>query len=194
MFYDTDHPNVSLSDWESFLRELPSDLIAEIIDQSKIGLPDWFVPVARGVGVASDTLLLKAGHRHGMRRPRDWRFAGHRHALMSRPCSWRTTCCEVFRLDVGPTTLAARRCCDQGLWTIERWDETPPYNSADQILVHPFGPTPIVTRGYQGAMRLATYCHEHGPPAGLRWTPACTPDHQDAVLARLREDDLRGAA
>jgi hypothetical protein len=60
MFYDADHPDVSLSDWRTFVRECPSDLIVELIDRSEIGLPDWFVPLARGVGIASDALLRKA--------------------------------------------------------------------------------------------------------------------------------------
>ena len=46
MFYDVDHPNVSLSEWQSFLKDLPTHLIAEVIDRSRIGLPDWFVPFA----------------------------------------------------------------------------------------------------------------------------------------------------
>ena len=61
MFYDADHPDVSLSDWQTFVRECPSDLIAELIDRSEIGLPDWFVPLARGVGIASDALTSQSG-------------------------------------------------------------------------------------------------------------------------------------
>jgi hypothetical protein len=61
MFYDADHPDVSLSDWQTFVRECPSDLIAELIDWSEIGLPDWFVPLARGVGIASDALTSQSG-------------------------------------------------------------------------------------------------------------------------------------
>ena len=72
MFYDVDHPDVPLSEWPSFLKELPPHLIAEVIDRSKVGLPNWFVPFARGVAIASDALLREAGHRHGMHRPPGW--------------------------------------------------------------------------------------------------------------------------
>jgi hypothetical protein len=53
MFCDVDHPNVSLSEWQTFLKDLPPHLIVEVIDRSKLGLPPWFVPFARGVAIAS---------------------------------------------------------------------------------------------------------------------------------------------
>jgi hypothetical protein len=58
-----DHLDVSLSEWQTFLKEPPPHLIAELIDRRKIGLPDWFVPFARGVAIASNALLRDAGHR-----------------------------------------------------------------------------------------------------------------------------------
>jgi hypothetical protein len=198
MFYDTDHPNVSLSEWERFLKELPTHLIAEVIDRSKSGLPDWFVPLARGVGIASDALLRKVGHQHGM----------------NRPGGWRKTHCDVFVRDIGPEgrehlkCLKVRQCNDQGLWTAERWSETRQCSNSDEMLVYPFGSTPIFTRCYQSAMQLAQYSHENGPPDGLRWISACPKDGKDAIeFARERsideapahrnahqEDHLRGAA
>jgi hypothetical protein len=199
MFHDTDHPNVSLSEWERFLKELPTHLIAEIIDRSKAKLPDWLVPLARGVGIASEILLRKAGHRHGMHRPRGWRKS-----ILG---------CDVFVRDIDPEgcelkCLNVRQCFNQGLWTIERWRGMRHYQDSDEILVHEFGSTPIFTRSRQAAMRLATYCHENGPPDGLRWISACPKDGKDAVeFARERniiealvrrnahqEDYLRGAA
>ena len=72
MFCDVDHPNVSLSEWQTFLKDLPPHLIVEVIDRSKLGLPPWFVPFARGVAIASHALLREAGHRLGMHRPRGW--------------------------------------------------------------------------------------------------------------------------
>jgi hypothetical protein len=110
MFYDTDHPNVSLSEWERFLKELPLHLIAKIIDRSEAKLPDWLVPLARGIGIASEILLRKAGHRHGMHRPRGWRKS--------------IRGCDVFVRDIDPCGLKClnvRQCFNQGLWTIERW-------------------------------------------------------------------------
>jgi hypothetical protein len=200
MFYDTDHPNVSLSDWERFLKELPTHLIAEVMDRSEAKLPNCFVPLARGVAIASDALLRKAGHHH----------------RMNRPCGWRKSVrgCDVFVRDIGPEgrehtkCLNVRQCCNQGLWTSERWREMRRWDNSDEMLVHEFGSTPIFTRSRQAAMRLATYCHENGPPDGLRWISACPKDGKDAVeFARERniiealvgrnahqEDHLRGAA
>jgi len=39
----------------------------------------------------------------------------------------------------------------------------------DEVLVFNFGSTPIFTRSYQSAMRLAMYCNGNNPPHGLRW-------------------------
>jgi hypothetical protein len=36
---------------------LPTKLISEVINRDKAGLPDWFVPPARGIAVASPSLL-----------------------------------------------------------------------------------------------------------------------------------------
>src|SRR5262249_22502071 len=103
--------------------------------------------------------------------------------------------------------LRVWECEKPRLWTVERLSESRPYRS-DEVLVHQFGSTPIFTRSYQSAMRLATFCHENGPPDGLRWISACPEDGKDAVeFARERnitealvrrnahhEDHLRGAA
>jgi hypothetical protein len=72
MFCDVDHREVPLSDWQTFVKEFPPDLISEVIDRSKLGLPPWFVPFARGVAIASHALLREARHRLGMHRPPGW--------------------------------------------------------------------------------------------------------------------------
>jgi len=175
MFYDADHPNISLAEWENFRKKLPRHLIAEIIDRHEVGLPHWFVPFARGVAIASDALLHRAGYRPGM----------------SRPHGWRKIYCDVFDLDIADgLQLTVRQCNGQGLWTVERFSESRPYACSDELLVHQFGSTPIFTRSYQSAMRLATHCHENGPPAGLRWISASPKDYQVAVeIARKRSLD-----
>jgi len=76
-------------------------------------------------------------------------------------------------------------CSNQGLWTIERWGPSRQYTESDEILVHQFGATPIFTRSYQSAMRLAIYCHANGPPAELRWIAAFPKDYQVAVEIAL---------
>jgi hypothetical protein len=194
MFHDTDHPDVSISDWRKFLTEIPPHLIAEIIDRSEAKLPDCFVPLARGVSIASDALLRMVGHQHGMNRPRGWHKLGYTFMRMT------------GETDKGLQDLRVRECGKLRLWTVERWNEKRPYQDFDEILVHEFGSTPIFTRSYQSAMRLAMYCHENGPPAGLRWIYAC-PGKDAVEFARERrldealvcrnahqEDYLRGAA
>jgi hypothetical protein len=124
MFYDVDHPNVSLSEWQTFLKEPPPHLIGEVIDRSKLGLPWWFVPFARGIAIASNALLREAGHRLGMHRPRGW-------------LNYNV---DMFRwmIDWDPFNrrwLLVRQCNNQGLWTIERWRKKRTHGNADELLV-----------------------------------------------------------
>jgi hypothetical protein len=177
MFRDLGHPYVTRSDWRQFGKEYSRSLIAELIDRSEVEMPDWLVPLARGVAIAGDALLFKAGHRLGM----------------DPPPGWRQIYGDVFMRYIGPEgfedtqVLKVRQCCDQGLWTIERWREVRPYNNSDDILVHQFGSTPIFTRSFQAGMRLAELCHENGPPPGLRWIAACPSDCEVAIqFARAR--------
>ena len=180
MIYDIGHPHVTPSDWHAFLKEFSPHLADEVINRSETDLPDWFVPLARGVAIASDALLRKVGHRHGSYRPR----------------GWRKTHCDVFERNLGPKDLMAskrlmvRGCGKHHLWTVERWGEKRPYNNADEVLVFLFGSTPIFTRSYQAAMRLAAYCHVNDPPAGLRWIAACPKNYECAVeIAQERRID-----
>jgi hypothetical protein len=175
MFFDVDHPDVPPSDWQTFVKEFPPHLIAEVIDRSKLGLPDWFVPFARGVVIASNALLREAGHHNGMYRPRGW-VNYH---------------CDVFRwmIDWDPNNarwLLVRQCNNQGLWTVERWCKKRTHGNADEVLVHQFASTPIFTRSYQAAMRLAMHCHENGPPAGLGWISAISENIQELIDATPR--------
>jgi hypothetical protein len=166
MSYDLNHSHVSPSDWQKFDRRF-SPLIGEVIDRDPTKLPDWFVPFAHGVFVASDALLRMAGHRDGMRRPRGWRDARG------------IDVDGVYVQDVDPVDpynsrwLLVRECLVPGLWMIERWSDRRRYRDADDILVHEFGLTPIFTRSCPAAMRLAMHCHTNGPPAGLHWIAAC---------------------
>ena len=68
-----------------------------------------------------------------------------------------------------------------GLSTIERSSERRPYVESDEILVVAFGSTPIFTRNYKSAMRLAEYCHVNEPQAGLHWAAACPQNYERAV-------------
>jgi hypothetical protein len=168
MFHDVDHPRVPLSDWQTF-KNCPPRLIGEVIDRTEAQLPDWFVPLARGVALPSDALLRSVGYRDGM----------------SCPSGWDKTHCDVFERDnIDLKRLKVRQCSNQGLWTVERWrDLWRPYVHSDEVLVHDFGSTPIFTRSYQSAMQLAMHC-ELKPPLGLRWIAACPPKYQDAINER----------
>jgi hypothetical protein len=60
MILEVGHPNVPLADWQAFRKECWPSTIKEVIDRSEIKLPDWFVPLARGIAIASDHLLHRA--------------------------------------------------------------------------------------------------------------------------------------
>jgi hypothetical protein len=111
MFYAYGHPDVALSDWQSFRTDFPPRLIREVIDRSEIQLPDWFVPLARGVAIASDPLLHRAGYYPGAKRPPGWR---------KKYCDLATKT-GVPGEDGLPATLAARQYANQLWWTVERF-------------------------------------------------------------------------
>src|SRR6266487_7060598 len=113
MLPDFHQPQVSLSDWQKFDRKF-SPLIGEVIDRDAAKLPDWFVPFAHGVFVASDAFLRTAGHRDGMGYPRGWREAQG------------IDVDGVYVRDVDPVDrlnrrwLLVRECLVPGLWMVER--------------------------------------------------------------------------
>jgi hypothetical protein len=180
MIYEVGHPHVTPLDWQTFRKEFSSSLIGEVIDRSEIRLPDWFLPLARGVAIASDALLLKSGYR----RPSD------------RPLGWRKRQCDVFNKravpgkDMSFDTLAVRQYAHQRWWTIERYHEGRKYEDTTDVLVFVFGSTPMFCWNHQAAMRLAEYCQRNGPPPGLSWVPACPDDKAGAIeFARKRRID-----
>jgi hypothetical protein len=171
MNYYFDCPHITISDWQTFRKKFPPNVIREVIDRSEIKLPEWFVPLARGVAIASDTLLRKAGYR----RPSE------------RPSGWSQTECDVFiKRTVADkekifSTLTVRQYDNQKWWTVERYHEGRKYENITDVLVFDFGSTPIFCRDYQSAMWLAEYCQLNGPPPGLNWVAAC-PDDKDGAI------------
>lgn len=145
-------PNVTLSDWQKFSYEFWPRPIEQVIDRKQAKLAVMFVPLARGVAIASATLLRQAGYHPGMHRPR----------------GWRETSPQYFRRSIGATSfLLVRESDDTGLWTVERMSEgRRPGVDADEVLAFIFGWTPIFTRSYQSAMCLVEHCHADGPPLG----------------------------
>ena len=60
-------------------------------------------------------------------------------------------------------------------------------SEVDDVLVFGFGWTPIFTRSYQSAMRLAMHCHVNWPPGGLSWIKGMPTDPKPAIeIARQR--------
>jgi hypothetical protein len=66
IFSDPEHPNTSPANWKNFQDAFSPLLIERLVDRSATQLPDWFVPLARGVAIASPSLLRHAGYRPGM--------------------------------------------------------------------------------------------------------------------------------
>ena len=176
MFYADGHPHVTGSEWQNFRKHFPLHLMKEVIGRSEIILPDWFVPLARGVAIASDTLLRNVGYRQGSHRPR----------------GWRKMQCDVFikrtvaDKDMTFATLAVRQYANQRWWTIERYHEGRKYDDTTDVLVYLFGSTPIFCWNYQAAMCLAEYCQTNYRPTGLRWVAAC-PDDKDGAIKFARK-------
>jgi hypothetical protein len=167
MFRDEGHPDVSLSDWKTFQREFSPYLIEEVVARSSIKLPDWFMPLARGIAIPSSYLLGRAGYRSGSYRASGW----------SKPH------CDVLSKDIGPDSLIVRGYCGQPFWQIER-NGSPgrrPHNHPNMALVHLFGSTPVLTRTYHAATFLAEFCYLNGPPPGLRWVDECPDDVSGAI-------------
>lgn len=184
MFYDVERPEIRLLEWERFCEEFPPHLIEHALDRDKACLPDWFMPLAWGVAIASDELLREAGYRDGMREPGGWREATP----------------HYFEHDIENdhwfrgSFLLVRESDETGLWTIERLAPSRRYE-VDQVLGHIFGGTPIFTRSYQSAMCLAMHCHIKEPPPGLRWIKAPQRNEVKGVteFARMRRFDERYA-
>jgi hypothetical protein len=175
MFRDQGHPDVTLSDWETFRKEFSPYLIEEVIDRSDIKLPDRFFPLARGVTTPSSYLLRKAGYHLGSRRPSGW-------------CKPH---CDVLWKDIGADSLIVRGYSHHTLWQVER-NGTPGRPYPNMALAHFFGSTPVLTRTYQEATYLAEFCYFNGPPAGLRWVDECPDDVDGAIefAEQRRLDEL----
>lgn len=174
------HPHIPLSDWQTFRKEFSPYLIKEVIDRSEITLPHWFVPLARGIAIASDHLLHRAGYRPGSYRPRGWRKTAVDVFIK----------CPVADKDMNFANLAVRQYADQSWWTIERYREGRKYEEITDVLVFDFGSTPIFCWNYQSAMRLAEYCHVNAPSPGSSWVTACPHDKDGAIeFAQKRRMD-----
>ena len=170
MFYEIGFPNLSLGDWQKFRQKHSPYLFENVIDRHEACLPLWFVPLARGVAIASDYLLRRAGCHCGTFRPTGWYESGPGYS----------------RKELSENSFLATWNCEQtGLWTVERIDGS---RKIDEVLVYSLGRTPVLTRSYQAAMQLAMHCHVNGPPIGFRWLKADPNKDIEAIeIARRRQ-------
>lgn len=149
------HPNVTLNDWEAFRKGFSPFSFAEVIDRSELDLPDWFVPLARGVAIPTDHVLRKVGCRPGSHRPAYWTHPTR----------------DLFHLSQGQWGLTVEKIGQY--WFAKRWERgTPrfPVEKPDEVLVFPFASTPIVARTYQPVIRVAQHCRWNEPqPFGYKW-------------------------
>ena len=179
MSFEDGYPNISLADWQSFkayqksCKTFPSHLIDEVIDRSRLNLPDHVLPLARGGAIASAAFLHKAGYRcsNGQELPQHHVAPGV--------------------LDIQPFRGASGEKMD-GLWMVLRAND-----ASLETLVYRFGSTPIFTRTCVSAKHLASYCDctPNELPSGLGWVRLVAENHQQAVtFAQQRaKDELRGS-
>jgi hypothetical protein len=157
--FEDGHPNVALSDWETFRREFSPLLIKEVLNRKDVRTPDWEVPLARGYAIASSLLLQRAANQCGMHFLLEWRQGK-----------------MYFVRETGPHELFVTQYYNQDLWAISRRLPVLSMQERDETLVFVFGSTPMLTRDYQSAMNLADLCSD-SPPPGLRWNKTC-PDYR----------------
>jgi hypothetical protein len=180
MVHDDCHPDVSLSDWEAYRDWVSPHPFEEVLDRSKVRLPDWYLPLARGAAIPGRQLLSRAGYRAGSRRARGWLKRNGQ---------------QLYK-DLGSDCLIVERC--GSFWRIG-WDTgtlARPHDHSKFALVDLFGSTPIITRTYQEATYLAEFCFKQGHLTGLSWVHECPDDVNGAVDFALqrRVDEARTAS
>jgi hypothetical protein len=176
MIFEDGHPDITLSDWESFRQwVVAGPMIEKVVDRSQMQLPPSVVPLARGVAVAGDGLLRMAGYDPEAPRPRGWRARDK-------------------RLFTSSTSLTRGLMVQEygGLWSIERFRGRRDMQFvAHKILVHRFGSTPIFAPNLEAAMCLVTHCRSNSTPT-LRWT-ATRPADLDGAIERAKTRQIEEA-
>lgn len=168
-FGDPEHPDTTPADWKTFRRQFSPFLIDAVVDRSATNFPDSFVPLARGVAIASSALLRQAGYRPGMG------------VCPTAQVSITPDEC-ILEID-GDNRAMVRRC--GSFWTVEWWND----DRHHHVLVHSFGSTPIVTRCCESASYLAVAC-QGGTGHSLRWINGSPINYQSAIeFAKKRRID-----
>ena len=170
MFNEDQYPIVPLSGWRTFQKEFSPFIVDQVIDRENTRLPDWFMPLARGIVIPSKYLLRRVGYRKEVAcRLKYW---------YEKP--------GFFQKHMGEISLTVRQCDDDPLWTIEQLGVLAG-PEVDEVLTFSFGATPFFTRSPDQAKWLAEYCHKNGPPHGLLWSKSPQHDLKEVVeLARKR--------
>jgi hypothetical protein len=167
MFRDEGHPEISLSDWNTFRREFSPYSFEAVLDGRDGFLVNRIVPLARGRAVASPVFLRRVGYLPGMRRRPGWRKTKHGNLTRNLDFEYH---------------LLVRELPGQKLWTIEHHAYT---SSFTEIFVFQFGSTPVVTRTPQAATYIADFCFQN-VPASFRWIKSIPSDYQTARTRALQ--------
>jgi hypothetical protein len=175
------HPDVSLRDWEAFREWVSPHPFEKVLDRSKVRLPRWYLPLARGAAIPNKRLLSWAGYRAGSHRARGWR---------------KNNAEELYK-DLGRDCLIVTRCAP--FWRIG-WDTGAlgrPHDHSHFALVDLFGSTPVITRTCQEATYLAEFCFKAGHNTSLCWVHECPDEKNGAIdfsLQRCIDELLSRAA
>jgi hypothetical protein len=175
MRFEQGHPLISENDWRQFSNQL-SPYFKNVLDREKIELPHWFVPLARGVLIASPFLFRSLAPKR------------------RRPTGWTSLSPDTYQRVVGETRLRVRRTRDGRFWTILRW---PPRanlrsNKRAETLVHTFGSTPVLSATRRQAQQLAELFEVRDAFSGLRWV-AVSPQWLVGALAfAIRRAEFEG--
>jgi hypothetical protein len=134
-------------------------LFEAFLDRHQAHMPDIYVPDSKGALVAGEDILRAAGYCAGSRRPPGWRK--YAPGVFVKPLS-------------SEFTLEVRQCGNSlsNLWTIERSNHFAS-GYCVETLVCALEDVPIHAKTYQGAMRVAEYCHPSPQaPVPGRWIRA----------------------
>lgn len=171
MDFEINHPIVPLTEWLRFRARSEPEVPSRIIDRYETGLPDNFVPLARGGIIPSDDLMNRVvGRHHEGCRPHGWK---------------KSRTANGFQKYMNPKFLFVTSYGNQNFWTIERYSQSRDDLKSREVLVFDFGSTPVLTRSYALAMRLAVHCHVNQPLPECRWINTFPNDFSGAIeLAR----------
>ena len=163
--YEIAHIDTTPSAWEQFKKQ-PSFVIEEVVDRCETALPEFFMPMARGVVIASDMLLRLAGYHPACHQLAGW------HAVQPN---------ETYRKSLpGSTDLSVHRWGN--LWVVGRER----MGLVCECLVLSLG-TPICTRAPEAAMALAEYCNISPIGRWVAWATRMLDNALGDAIERARE-------